>query len=99
VRNRLKPICLALFALGLAAQLNAQQATRTQNVILVTLDGFRWQEVFSGADSLLVANRKYVRDTTATRARFWAASADARSSTSIRGCSASMRTGSTTRTA
>jgi hypothetical protein len=27
----------------------------TRNVILVTIDGFRWQELFSGADSVLLA--------------------------------------------
>ena len=30
-------------------------------VFLITLDGLRWQELFSGADSLLVKNKKYVK--------------------------------------
>ncbi len=30
------------------------QELKTENVILITLDGLRWQEVFSGADSRLV---------------------------------------------
>jgi len=30
-------------------------------VFLITLDGLRWQELFFGADSLLVKNKKYVK--------------------------------------
>ena len=33
-------------------------------VVLVTLDGLRWQELFSGADPLLISNTEYVTDTT-----------------------------------
>ena len=36
------------------AQTPATADTRTQNVILVVTDGLRWQEVFGGADSMLV---------------------------------------------
>ena len=32
-----------------------------QKVFLITLDGLRWQELFSGADSLLVQNENYVK--------------------------------------
>lgn len=44
----------------------------TQNVILVTFDGLRWQEVFSGADKRLIGNTKYVSDTADLREQFWA---------------------------
>lgn len=40
-------------------------------IVLITLDGFRWQELFSGADSLLVANKEYVHDTTDLKEKFW----------------------------
>ena len=33
-----------------------------QKVFLITLDGLRWQELFSGADSLLVINKNYVKN-------------------------------------
>ena len=32
---------------------------RTENVVLVTLDGMRWQEVFGGADTALFCQSKY----------------------------------------
>jgi len=35
------------------------------------MDGLRWQELFSGADSLLVANKAYVNDTTGLKEHFW----------------------------
>ncbi|NJB71346.1 hypothetical protein GGR42_001808 [Saonia flava] len=40
-------------------------------VVLITLDGFRWQELFTGADKALVANKEYVHDTTMLKASFW----------------------------
>lgn len=48
----------------------AQEASN-KKVVLITLDGVRWQELFSGADPLLVANTKYVSDTTDLKTRFW----------------------------
>lgn len=35
---------------------------RTENLVIVTLDGMRWQEVFGGIDSALAGNPKYTRD-------------------------------------
>ena len=54
------------------------QLPLSQNVVVVTMDGLRWQEVFAGADSLLVFdtaatyNRYYVRN------HFWAATVQER---------------------
>jgi hypothetical protein len=54
----------------------------TENVILVTLDGLRWQEVFSGAEeSLLDKERGGCRDVDATRERFWRTTSEDRRST------------------
>ena len=39
----------------------SQTKISDQKVFLITLDGLRWQELFSGADSLLVKNENYVR--------------------------------------
>ncbi len=40
-------------------------------VVLITMDGLRWQELFSGADPLLIAHKDYVGDTTALKKDFW----------------------------
>jgi hypothetical protein len=57
--------------LGLAVKPLLAQPTSDTKVVLITLDGFRWQELFSGADPLLVANKAYVNDTSELRERFW----------------------------
>lgn len=54
--------------LGGAAQ--QKKAAKNPRVVLITLDGFRWQELFSGADSKLII-KKYAEDTTAVKERFW----------------------------
>lgn len=53
------------------------QELRTRNVILITLDGFRWQELFQGADSALLFMKKYTKDKNATL-QFWNNSAAGR---------------------
>ena len=40
----------------------SQSKISDQKVFLITLDGLRWQELFSGADSLLVKNENYVKN-------------------------------------
>lgn len=47
------------------------QKNKTENVVIVTLDGMRWQEVFGGADSALLNNVNYSHDTADLRAKFW----------------------------
>ena len=47
------------------------QNTNDQKIVLITLDGYRWQELFTGADPLLIANKKYVSDTTSLKKEYW----------------------------
>ncbi len=47
------------------------QARKTENVVIVTLDGMRWQEVFGGADPVLINDEKYTHDTADVKAKFW----------------------------
>lgn len=70
--------CFALASLGSAA--NAQSSERkTRNVVLIVTDGLRWQELFSGAERLLMsAQPGGVRDTTALMRDFWRETPEAR---------------------
>ena len=43
-----------------------------QNVVLVTLDGVRWQEVFNGADKNLINNTDFVKEPEQLNTQFWA---------------------------
>jgi hypothetical protein len=44
---------------------------RTENLVIVTLDGMRWQEIFGGIDSALLGNPAYTRDKDGLKAKFW----------------------------
>lgn len=49
----------------------AQQKLKTENVILLTLDGMRWQEVFAGAEKRLLVNKKFTGDSVSLKKLFW----------------------------
>ncbi len=42
--------------------LTIAQGLKTKNIVIVTLDGVRWQEIYEGADSAILYNPEYVRD-------------------------------------
>lgn len=48
----------------------AQEKQKTENVILITLDGFRWQELFKGADSSFMKQQKHLKDGN-IKTKFW----------------------------
>ena len=47
------------------------QGNAESKVIIITMDGLRWQELFTGADINLIANHKYVEDTLALKESYW----------------------------
>jgi len=63
-----KFLIIALVMVGLQVQ---GQPYKTQNVIIITLDGFRWHEVFTGADSLLLNNKNLVKNTDDYKNKYW----------------------------
>lgn len=66
--------CLIAVALALSAATH-----RTRNVILVTADGLRWQEVFTGIDPQLMNEKKAgMADAAELRQRLWRDSPTAR---------------------
>ncbi len=65
-KTTLLPILVAL-----CISITSFAQVKTENVIIVTLDGMRWQEVFGGADSALLKNKKYTKDSIGTRNKFW----------------------------
>jgi hypothetical protein len=69
-------LTVLLLILGIA-QLQAQKPEHPK-VVLITLDGYRWQELFTGADPLLIANKDFVEDTMGLKERFWRSTAEER---------------------
>ncbi len=49
----------------------AQDTIQSRNIFIITTDGFRWQEVFNGADSALIRDTMLVKDTALIRQQFW----------------------------
>ncbi|HXB94405.1 MAG TPA: hypothetical protein VNU70_04570, partial [Puia sp.] len=74
----MKCILPFLAACLMAVSLFAQPVAKTKHLFIITIDGFRWQELFTGADPLLVGNTDYVRDTALTRSLYWDITAEGR---------------------
>ncbi len=72
----MKQIFLLLTLLLQLYTSNAQ--TKTHNVVIVTLDGMRWQEVFSGADSTLTFDTTASYSHRQVREKYWAHTSDER---------------------
>lgn len=82
VFRRITVIVAVLLAGGLASTVSAQAAPakklRSTHVILVITDGFRWQELFGGADESLMGRAGHVSDTATLRKAYWREKPEAR---------------------
>jgi Metalloenzyme superfamily len=58
--------------------INAHAQTKTENVIIVTLDGMRWQEVFGGVDEVLANDSVFNHNRKGINEKFWAATPEER---------------------
>ena len=47
-----------------------QTKNKSENVVLITLDGFRWQEVFNGADSSFMKQQEHLKDDK-VKSKYW----------------------------
>lgn len=64
-----KIIITALFAFQGFWILGQNQVA--ENVFLITLDGLRWQELFGGADSVIINDSRFVRDIEGTKEKYY----------------------------
>lgn len=71
-----KIFLLLIIVLGVTVAM--AQSSKTENVVVITLDGMRWQEVFGGADSLLTFDTAASYSTGFVKEKFWAATATER---------------------
>lgn len=70
-----KIIVILLTILPLMLSAKGKKDTR---LIVITIDGLRWQEVFDGAEENLITDSKQVRDTELTRKTYWRATPEER---------------------
>ncbi len=62
---------LALFLSCFCSAVTYSQNSNQSNIFIITTDGFRWQEIFSGADSILINDSRYVSDTSLLKQLYW----------------------------
>ncbi|MBE9460493.1 alkaline phosphatase family protein [Dyadobacter subterraneus] len=66
----MKKLRLPIFLL-LSIANTFSQSRKTENLIVVVLDGMRWQEIFGGADSLIINNPLFTKDKNRIQKQFW----------------------------
>lgn len=69
IRNNMKRI-ISLY-LFIVCVVVSKGICASDNVVLVTLDGVRWQEVFNGADEKLINNTDFVKNPEQLNKMFW----------------------------
>jgi len=68
-----------LFTLSCVLSLSAfSQKTKTENLIIFTLDGMRWQEIFGGVDSAILHNPEYTHEREEIEKMLWDNNAEER---------------------
>jgi hypothetical protein len=81
VENKIKPIKSFNSISGktdLDIQFDESSYKTPQNIFIITLDGFRWQELFGGIDENLMKNEKFTPYSTLAKNLFWAETAEER---------------------
>ena len=75
---RQNSILILLLILQISSFEVYSQKLKTENIIWITFDGLRWQELFGGADSLLINNGEYTHSKDQMIETFWAESPEER---------------------
>jgi Metalloenzyme superfamily len=70
----MKKLHLLFSSFLILAICNAQQQNDPPNIFIITIDGLRWQEVFAGADSVLINDTGFTKDTALAKMMYWAVS-------------------------
>ena len=67
-----------LGVLALTALVSCSKGGNDPRLVIITFDGLRWQEVFSGADEAIINNPQYDKDVDALKAKYWRETAEER---------------------
>lgn len=63
---------------GFSSSIEIDPRHSAENLIIITLDGFRWQELFDGADENLIGDEKYTPEAATMKALYWATTGEER---------------------
>jgi hypothetical protein len=69
--NRFIFLFSAMSLLASQPTFSQKPSYKTENIVLITLDGLRWQEVFKGADSLFIDDTGMVKSAGSLLGDFW----------------------------
>jgi hypothetical protein len=72
----MKHTAVILLLSVLTLVLHAQH--KTENIVIVTMDGMRWHEVFGGVDETLMNDKTYDHDIKGIKEKFWAGTQEER---------------------
>ena len=65
-------LCCTLIFSGCGHELSKNpKGLKTENIILITLDGIRWEDLFYGANEKIVLDTLFVKDVESTHAQYW----------------------------
>ena len=67
---------LLLGLLALSALVSCSRGDNAPRLVIITFDGLRWQELYSGADEGLVGNEKFVRQPSELKDKYWKETAE-----------------------
>ncbi len=67
---------MGLFFAGISFVIHAQR--KTENIVIITLDGMRWHEIFKGVDEVLMNDKAFTKESEAIKKSFWAATEEER---------------------
>ena len=67
----MKSLLISFLCFAFYTECKAQSQSPTRNIIIITTDGFRWQEIFKGADSAILHNVDQVKDTALMCQQYW----------------------------
>jgi hypothetical protein len=74
----MRPFLLSIILISSSFFLFAQRKVKTENVVIVTMDGMRWQEIFNGVDEVLMNDSIFNHNRDGIKERFWAVSPEKR---------------------
>ncbi len=66
----MKRLLIITVSFIISISVSGQQKQKTENIVLITLDGFRWQEVFNGGDSAFMRQQQHLKDSK-LKEKFW----------------------------
>ena len=69
---------VAAFAAAFLMLVSCTRGDNDPRLVIITFDGLRWQELFTGADASLVSNPRFVKDPEALKAAYWWETPEAR---------------------